>query len=151
MLRALVRHGSGVVGVALLGLLVLTALFAPVIARDVPEQTNFLERFQAPSIRHPLGTDHLGRDVFDRIVWGARLSILSGIGALLVGSLIGMAVGLTGGYLGGLVDRLLMRVIDVLLAFPTLLLALIVVAILGPGRSRPCWRSASRWWRRSRA
>lgn len=132
-LRAILRHSNGGIGLAMLGLLALTAIFAPLIAPLAPDATQFQLRFHPPSAEALFGTDHLGRDIFSRIVWGARLSILSGIGALLVGSALGVTIGVAAGYLGRWPDRVLMRVVDVLLAFPTLLLALIVVAILGPG------------------
>lgn len=133
MIRALFKHGSGVLGMLLFGVLVFMALFAPFITRHPPERTNFQTRNQPPSLQAPMGTDNLGRNVFERVVWGARLSIASGLGALAVGGVLGVAIGLLAGYVGGITDRILMRVIDVLLAFPTLLMALIVVSILGPG------------------
>lgn len=133
MIRALFKHSSGALGMLLFGLLVVMALFAPFITRHPPERTNFQTRNQPPSLQAPMGTDNLGRNVFERVVWGARLSIASGLGALAVGAVLGVAIGLLAGYVGGITDRILMRVIDVLLAFPTLLMALIVVSILGPG------------------
>lgn len=133
MFRALLRHGSGRLGLIMMAILALTALLAPVLSITTPEQTRFDRRLEPPNLEAPLGTDHLGRDVLSRIMWGARLSIASGVGALLVGGTIGIAMGLLSGYLGGTIDRVLMRVVDVMMAFPTLLLALMVVAILGPG------------------
>lgn len=133
MIRALLRHQSGRLGVVLIALLVVTAVFAPILAPVTPEAVRFDLRLAPPGSAALLGTDHLGRDILSRIMWGARLSILSGVGAILLGGLVGIALGLVAGYAGSTVDRLLMRVTDVLLAFPTLLLALMVVAILGPG------------------
>ncbi len=122
---------------ALMGLFVLmavgaAALLAPWLVDQDPLETDFLNRFQLPSREHPLGTDNLGRSVFARIVYGARYTLGTGLAAMALILLVGTLVGLMAGLLGGQIDTLLMRLVDVLLAFPSLILALAIVGILGP-------------------
>jgi len=120
-------------GLVVITLVVLCALFPGLIARQNPDTSNLLAARQGPSAAHWFGTDEIGRDVFSRVVYGTRISLLIGIGATLVGALIGCAVGVVAGFMGGAVDSVLMRCVDVLLAFPGVLLALAVIAIYGPG------------------
>ncbi len=103
-------------------------------------------KFLPPSGEFPLGTDHLGRDVFARIVYGARLSIGTTLVASVAISLLGVLVGLAAGWFGGLTDTLISRVVDILLAFPTFLLALAVTAILGPGLRNVLIAIILAWW-----
>jgi peptide/nickel transport system permease protein len=123
---------------ALMGLMILTvlgglALLAPLVAPHDPAAQDVLDRYAAPSLEHPLGTDQLGRDELSRLLYGGRTSLLTSI-ALGAGILvIGLAVGTTSGFAGGIIDGAVMRVIDVLLAFPNFLLVLVVVGALGPG------------------
>lgn len=131
-LRDVVHHKSGLVGLVLVGLLVLAAIAAPVIAGD-PTQADLLHRREPPSREWLLGTDQLGRDILTRVIWGARISLVNGLTALGIGATLGIVIGATASYIGGNVERIVMRVVDVLLAFPTLLLAIMTVAILGPG------------------
>ena len=92
------------------------------------------DRFQRPFTEgHLLGTDHLGRDLLSRLLWGTRLSLAVGIGAALIAATIGSAIGITAGYFGGRIDNVIMRGVDMLMAFPYILLALAIVAALGPG------------------
>jgi len=114
-------------------LLFSTAAFAPVIATHAPTRQNFGSVLQPPSAEHRLGTDELGRDVFSRIVHGARISVMIGIMAVGLGALIGISLGLLAGFYGGVVDNVIMRFIDVLLAFPGILLAILIAAVLGAG------------------
>ncbi len=114
-------------------LLFSTAVFAPVIATHAPTRQNFGAVLQPPSAEHRLGTDELGRDVFSRIVHGARISVMIGIMAVGLGALIGVSLGLLAGFYGGVVDNVIMRFIDVLLAFPGILLAILIAAVLGAG------------------
>lgn len=114
-------------------LLFSTAVFAPVIATHAPTRQNFGAVLQPPSAEHRLGTDELGRDVFSRIVHGARISVMIGIMAVGLGALIGISLGLLAGFYGGVVDNVIMRFIDVLLAFPGILLAILIAAVLGAG------------------
>ncbi|MEU9382383.1 ABC transporter permease [Streptomyces sp. NPDC048279] len=139
VLRALLRNRLAVVALAVLALLLVAALFAPLIAPYDPNTQNLLLRLRPPAWQHGgsgahlLGTDQLGRDMLSRVVYGARVSLLVGAGAALLAGVIGTVVGLSAGYLGGWADRTLMRLADVQLAFPALLLALAVVGFFGSG------------------
>jgi len=135
VVRDLYRRPASAVGTSLLLLFVLLALLAPWLAAYTPTEQAYTETLQPPSARHWFGTDHLGRDVFSRIVHGARsILALTGLGALLAIA-AGTGVGLLSGYLGGWVDEILMRVFDSLLAMPALLLALVLLGAVGPSRS----------------
>jgi peptide/nickel transport system permease protein len=120
-------------GLAIITLLILTAIFAPWLATHSPVGQTLTDRLQPPSAQHWLGTDELGRDIYSRIVYGSRLTLyIIGIVAIVVGP-VGLTVGTVAGYLGGWVDRVLMRITDIFLAFPRLILALAFVSALGPG------------------
>jgi peptide/nickel transport system permease protein len=109
------------------------AIFAPLIATHDINAQDLTTRLQPPSAAHFLGTDELGRDVFSRIVFGARITLYIAVLTALIVAPIGLLIGTTSGYLGGWVDIVLMRVVDIFLAFPSLVLALAFVAALGPG------------------
>ncbi|WP_081863185.1 dipeptide ABC transporter ATP-binding protein [Azospirillum argentinense] len=134
LLRRVMRNRLAALGLVLLGLIVLVVLAAPVLPLADPDAIDPARRLLPPfSARAWLGTDTLGRDVLARLVWGTRLSLGVGVAASLLAALIGSAIGLVAGYAGGRTDGVLMRGIDVLMAFPYLLLALAIVAALGPG------------------
>jgi peptide/nickel transport system permease protein len=122
-----------IAGVTILGLIVLMALAAPLIAPQDPLAMSVPDQFQPPSRQHWFGTDEFGRDILSRVIYGARISLRVGLLATLLAVGAGMVVGLVSGYFGGWVDGVTQRIIDVMLAFPGLLLALAIVAILGPG------------------
>jgi peptide/nickel transport system permease protein len=126
------RHPRVLIGGSLVLLLVLGALLAPVLAPYDPVEVDAGRALQPPSLAHPFGTDDLGRDVFSRVLWGARISLSVGLISVSIGLLIGVSLGLAAGYLGGVVDLLAMRAIDALLAFPALILAISITAALGP-------------------
>jgi peptide/nickel transport system permease protein len=114
--------------------IVLLAVLAPVLPIPSPTETSFGERLKPPlTPGHPLGTDQLGRDVLSRIIWGARVSLVIGALAAAIAASVGSLIGLIAGYFGGNVDTVIMRLIDVMLAFPYILLAIALVAALGPG------------------
>lgn len=119
------------IGIGLLLLIVLVAVFAPLIAPHDPLEQNIVSRLEAPSAEFWLGTDSFGRDVLSRLIYGARVSLLVGFVAVLLAMVIGSALGILAGYVGGLLDKLIMGFVDVLLSFPTLLLGLMVAAMLG--------------------
>jgi peptide/nickel transport system permease protein len=119
------------VGGTILLVFIVLAVFAPLVSPYDPIKTNQRTSLKAPSLEHPLGTDRFGRDVFSRIVWGARLSLPVGFVAVAIAAAIGVAFGLVAGFYGGRVDTIIMRLVDLLLAFPGILLALAIVAILG--------------------
>jgi peptide/nickel transport system permease protein len=131
--RRLRANGSGLFGLCVIVILLLAALFAPLLAtHDIFEQ-NLAARLLAPSTEHWLGTDELGRDVYSRLLFGARITLYIALLTTVIVAPIGLIVGTTAGYLGGWVDTVLMRIVDVFLAFPNLILALAFVAALGPG------------------
>jgi peptide/nickel transport system permease protein len=126
------RHPRLFIGGGLVLFLALVAIFAPLIARYDPTLVDVQQSLEPPSLRHWFGTDDLGRDVFSRTVYGARVSLLVGFIAVGIGFSVGVSLGLIAGYMGGLVDLLAMRAIDALLAFPALVLAISITAALGP-------------------
>jgi peptide/nickel transport system permease protein len=131
------RSPLTVIGAAIVGLVVLASVAAPLLATTDPIEQDLSAALKPPfwladgSLAHPLGTDHLGRDVYSRLVYGAQVSLTISVLASLLGAVIGVAAGLAAGYLGGRVDMVIMRVVDLNLAFPLILLALAVVALLG--------------------
>jgi peptide/nickel transport system permease protein len=118
---------------AIVLLAVVTASFAPLIAPYDPLKANLREMLRPPSLRHPLGTDELGRDILSRIIYGSRISLTLGVVSVGIGLMGGLPLGAVGAYYGGAADLVIMRFIDILLAFPAILLAIVVVSILGPG------------------
>jgi peptide/nickel transport system permease protein len=131
-LRAFLRHRGGVIGAVLVLLFAAMALTADVIAPYDPLAQDLRARLKPPSAEHWLGTDDFGRDVLSRVLHGSRVSLRLGLVAVAVALLVGGMVGLLAGYYGGLFDLLGMRIMDLMLAFPSILLSIVVVAILGP-------------------
>ncbi|HEY6631375.1 MAG TPA: ABC transporter permease [Rhizobiaceae bacterium] len=127
------RQPALVSGAAILILFVLLALFAPLVSPYDPIAQNTDIRLQAPSWEHPFGTDNFGRDVLSRVVWGVRVDLQIAIFGVIFPFIIGTLIGTMAGFFGGIVDALFMRIIDVILAFPFLVLVLSIIAILGPG------------------
>jgi peptide/nickel transport system permease protein len=125
-------HPLGVVGAVIMAIFVFAAIFAPFLTVYNPVTTNSAIALLPPDAAHPLGADAMGRDIYSRIVYGARISLAVGLGSTFVGSIVGVALGLTSGYLGGWVDLIIQRVVDVLQAIPLLVLALVMAASLGP-------------------
>jgi peptide/nickel transport system permease protein len=137
--RGLRESKAGAVGWVLLLAFVATALLAPVLGLDDPSRSNLRARLGPPTWTallspgaHPLGTDQLGRDMLSRIVHGSRVTLAVAGAAVVLGGSIGVLLGIVSGYVGGITDRLLMRLVDIQLALPLMLLALLVVAALGP-------------------
>jgi glutathione transport system permease protein len=118
---------------AVLLLIVLAAIFAPFIAPYDPTTPDYNNVLSGPSLLHLFGTDSYGRDVFSRVIWGGRISLSVGVISVALGGVVGVALGLFSGFVGGWVDGVIMRFCDVLFAFPGILLAIGVVAMLGPG------------------
>lgn len=127
-----------VIGWIVLSAMVLTALLAPILAGYDPQKMDFSAVLAPPTLKHIMGTDQFGRDIFSRIVYGARISIEVGLASILIGFVGGIIIGAMAGYLGGLVDDILMRMMDGLLAFPALLLAIGLVASMGPSLKTVC-------------
>ncbi len=132
-LRRLLKSPSAMLGLAIVALLVLAGVLAPLLTPYDPEQQNLRAVLQAPSLTHPLGTDQLGRDILARILFGARLTLFIGAFAVAVGVVIGVPLGVISGYYRGTVDLIIQRVMDLMLSFTTFLLALTLVALLGVG------------------
>ena len=128
----ILRHKMASLGAGLVILVALSALFAPWLSPHDPLEQDVLQRLAAPSAEFPLGNDSFGRDILSRILWGGRVSLLVGTSAVLLAIVIGGALGMLAGYIGGTFDRVVMAAMDVLLSFPTLVMGLLVVAMLGP-------------------
>ena len=126
------RSPGALAGAAVVAGIILLALFAPVVAPHDPLAQNLATGAQAPSAAHPFGTDKLGRDVFARIVYGARISIRIGFVAVGVAITAGTFLGLLAGYLGGWVETVIMAAVDLMLAFPSIILAIGIATLLGP-------------------
>lgn len=120
------------VGLALFAAICVMALFAPWIAGIDPLEQSIIDKLQPPSATHWFGTDEFGRDVFARLVWGSRISLVVSVSAISIALVVGGTIGLVSGYVGGRFDMLVMQAMDVLLSFPALILGLIIVALLGP-------------------
>jgi peptide/nickel transport system permease protein len=127
------RNRGAMVGAGILGLLVLCALVPGLIAPENPSQVRTTQTLLPPSLEHPFGTDQFGRDILSRVIYSARRSLTMGLLTVLLGGAIGALIGLSAGYVASWPDMLLMRLIDMLMAFPGLILALTIVAALGPG------------------
>ena len=130
--RRLVRSPNLMVGAGILVVVLGSAIFAPQVAPHSPIDQAFTDQLRPPSPQHLFGTDEFGRDVFSRVLYGARIALVIGVLADGIAAALGVSLGVLSGYLGGRVDAVVMRSVDVMLAFPYLLLAMIVVAILGP-------------------
>ena len=138
LLRRLMRRRTALFGMLVVAVVLLTAAFAPVISPFDPLAQDISQRLREPGWHdaqgrtHLLGTDHLGRDILARIIYGSRIALLVGLAAVLISGVLGMVIGLVAGYFGGRVDDFFMRLADVQLAFPFILLAIAVIGVLGP-------------------
>lgn len=130
--RQLMHNRAGMIGLAIIVTMSLVAIFAPLIAPYDPYEINRLDRLQGPSWAHLMGTDEFGRDLFSRIVYGARISMGVSIAAVAIATLLGAPAGIISGYFGGWIDAVIMRVADIIYSFPAILLALAITAFLGP-------------------
>jgi peptide/nickel transport system permease protein len=133
MLRQITENKAMLVGCILILIFTATAIFSAWLSPFDPFAQNIRFRLKPPGEIYWLGTDGYGRDILSRIIWGARISLTVGVVAVSIGATLGIVVGLVSGFFGGSVDNLLMRIIDVMLVLPTVLLALVIVAMLGPG------------------
>lgn len=144
--KRLLRNFAFTSGLILTVALILVALAAPLIAPMDPFIQDTARRLEAPSNDHPLGLDDLGRDVLSRVVWGARVSLRVGFSVVFIASLVGVTLGAMAGYFGGLMDVVVMRLCDILLAFPGILLAIALVAVLGPSLNNVVLALATIGW-----
>jgi len=133
VIRQLRRNRGAIIGLAVVVIEILVALFAPLLAPYDPLDSSWRAALEPPSPAHPLGTDELGRDLLSRLIFGTRISLRVGLIAVAIAGGVGMSLGTTAGYGGGWVDEVIMRIIDILMAFPGMLLALTIIAVLGPG------------------
>jgi peptide/nickel transport system permease protein len=133
MWRTFLQNKAAVVGLVLVIIIVLIAIFAPLLAPHDPLKQDTFNRLSAPSSVYPLGQDDYGRDILSRTIYAARISLLVGILSVLFGSIAGTVIGIVAGFRGGVVETVLMRMVDVLLAFPDLITGLLVLAVLGGG------------------
>lgn len=131
-LRFLLKSKTVTFGLIVVSLFIFSACAAPLLAGQSPTRINIPERLQPPSSKHIFGTDHLGRDLFAQVVYGSRLSLSVAVISVAIAAAAGIPLGLVAGYSGGTVDNVIMRVMDLIFAFPSLLLAIAVVAFLGP-------------------
>ena len=131
--RIISRNRMAVPCIIILAVIFSMAVFAPWLTPYDPYEQDLMKRLDRPSLEHWMGNDDLGRDIATRIVYGARSSLLVGFSGALLGTLFGIVIGLTSGYVGGRVDHWLMRLVDIMMSFPGVLLAILVVSILGPG------------------
>ena len=129
--RKLLKHRSATIGASIILFFIVVAIFAPLIATHDPRQANIVERLQGGSAVHYLGTDKVGRDIFSRIIYGTRISLKVGLIAMTFSVGFGTLFGAIAGYYGGRLDNLIMRVMDMMLAMPSILLAMVIVTILG--------------------
>lgn len=129
----LLREKRALIGGGIVGLFILVAAFAPLLAPYDPLETRPAEALKSFSWEHPLGTDQSGRDVLSRMIYGTRVSLLVGVIAVGLAGSVGIPLGLVAGYFGGILDHVIMRIMDGIVAFPGLILALGIVATLGPG------------------
>ena len=128
------RYDIALVGAAVFAFILLITVFAPLAAPYDPMARNIKNRFATPSSAHIFGTDQLGRDVLSRVIYGGRPILAAGFSAVAASLAFGIAVGVAGGYIGGSLDTALMRLMDVMLSFPSILLAILIVATLGAGQ-----------------
>jgi peptide/nickel transport system permease protein len=136
--RIFLRRKLAVVGLVIISLVVLMAIFAPLLATHDPSEPEYLEsgqmnRLAPPSSEHWLGTDSIGRDTLSRVIWGSRVSLLVGLGAVTLSTVIGVLLGLIAGYFGGWTFNVIMRLLDILQALPMLIFAIVLSAVLGGG------------------
>ncbi len=134
-LRSFVQNGPAMVGTAVLLVCLACALFAPLISPYDPIVQNTANRLMGPSAAHWLGTDDFGRDILSRIIYGSRTSMLVGVAATSIGLILGTLLGVMAGFVGKKTDQVIMRGMDILLSFPYILLAIVIMALLGPGIS----------------
>ncbi|GGK16961.1 peptide ABC transporter substrate-binding protein [Caldalkalibacillus thermarum] len=130
--KKLSKNKAAMAGGILIVILVIIALFPSLFATHDPLAQNLQNKLAKPSSEHWLGTDHLGRDIYSRIIYGTQITLYVGFVSVLIGAFFGVLLGIISGYYGGWIDALIMRIMDVLLAFPGILLALAIVSALGP-------------------
>lgn len=145
-MRALLRNKVAIVGVSVLVIWAVVALIAPIVAPYDPVAQDVYNRLSQPSREHLFGTDDMGRDVFSRVLYGARISIPSGVLIIIIELIIGSVIGAISAFIGGAFDMLVMRVADVTLSFPAIVLALAIASVLGPSLRNAMLAMILVWW-----
>ncbi len=140
------RNPLGIIGFIFILLIIMMAIFADQLTAYKPNEFNIEDRLQPPSIEHPFGTDTFGRDLFTRVIYGSRISLMVAGVVLTAAVIIGMFLGSMAGYLGGGIDEVVMRTTDMFFAFPPLILAMVVNAALGPSLGAAIVAVAITWW-----
>ncbi|TLS36262.1 nickel transporter permease [Pseudalkalibacillus caeni] len=146
MVRRMINSPLTILGLVLVLLIIITAIFAPVIATHNPTEVNLLSKLEGPSGEHFFGTDEVGRDIFSRIVYGTRISLKIGLLVVLISFPIGTILGAIAGYIGGRIDQIIMRATDIFLSFPGIILAMSIAAALGPSIENVLLALAATWW-----
>ena len=146
MVRRIFSSPLTVVGFLLVFIIIFMAAFAPLIATYNPLEVNFANKLQPPSHTHIFGTDEVGRDIFSRIVYGSRISLKVGLLVVLISFPVGTILGAIAGYFGGLVDQIIMRLTDIFLSFPGIILSMSIAAALGPSIENVLLALAVVWW-----
>ncbi len=131
--RRIIRNPSSIFGLALIILLCVTAILAPVLTKYSPTKIDMAGAFASPSLAHPAGTDDLGRDILTRLFYGGRYSILLGVISTVIALFAGILIGAASGYFGGKADNITMRILDVIQSMPSMLFAIVLAAVLGSG------------------
>lgn len=132
MIKQFKKDKIAIIGVAIIFSIAFIAIFAPYLGMNNPTEVNMKNRLMSPNEKHPMGTDQLGRDVLSRIVYGGRVSIAATTIATIMIMILGLTIGAIAGYFGGIIDQTIMRIVDILLAFPNLILTIAIAGILGP-------------------
>lgn len=146
LIKFLKKNSMGVIGAFIIGVMVILTVLAPWIAPYDPITQDLINKLAAPSNQHILGTDDLGRDILSRLLYGARISLFLGFIIILFAGVAGTLIGIISGYLGGWIDSLFMRIADMFLAFPKLILAMVIAASLGPSIKTTIIAISISWW-----
>jgi len=131
--RRFKKNKLAMVGLVLISIIVGIAIMAPVISPYSPIEQHLQDRLQPPSLKYFFGTDEFGRDIFSRVLHGSRIALVVGVMVAVIAATIGVTLGLISGYYGGIVDEVIMRIVDIVWSFPSLILALAIISIFGPG------------------
>ncbi len=145
-LRALRRNPMAMIGLAIIVFWAIAAIIAPFTGMREPLAQDIVYRLKPPTAQYWFGTDELGRDVFSRVIYGARISLPIGFVVILFATIMGSIVGASAGYIGGMYDLLIMRLADITLAFPSIVLALAIAAVLGPSITNALIAMVLVWW-----
>ncbi|WP_049694850.1 nickel transporter permease [Planococcus versutus] len=144
--RRIFRSPLTVLGLFIVLGILIAALFAPVIATHSPTEVDLVSKLEAPSVEHFFGTDEVGRDIFSRVVYGTRISLRIGLLVVLIAFPLGTILGAIAGYMGGRIDQVIMRITDIFLSFPGIILAMSIAAALGPSIENVMLALAATWW-----